>query len=129
MWALMGMPQKLERYRLRVLRYTLQDLDLQPPPEDFPRPPRSPLPQFLVSLTLHRPHNPFGHLQPGVVSGGYETFEFRSLSSVAPSIWADIRERAAHHTVASERRIWVLCPEGLPDQSVCTPHFNLARYF
>lgn len=132
---LMRMPQKLEMYRFAVLRHTLRQLNLQPAPEGVPRPPLSPLPQFLVSLptSYHgRPsQNLFAHLRPGVVSGEHETFVFRSLSGVTPPEWTVIKERAAHHreTAPRDHRTWVICPGPLPDQQFYTPHFNLARYF
>ena len=127
--------QKLERYRLRVFRHTLLYLKLQPAPEIVPRPPLSPLPQFLVSAPTsylrQRPYNPFAHLRPGVVSGEHEVFEFRPFPWVTAPNWAVIRDRAAHHCepATGGRRIWVICPEELPDRSSYTPHFNLARYF
>ena len=130
--TLMGMPQRLERYRLRVFRHTLWYLNLQPASEDVPRPPLSPLPQFLVTShhTL-RPEYPFPRLRLGVVSGEHEVFEFRSLSQLTAPNWAVITERAAHHRepATGERRICVVCPGELPDRSSYTPHFNLARYF
>ena len=133
--VLMGTPQRLERNRLAVLGHTLQHLNLQPAPEGVPRPPLSPLPQFLVSLPTpqHGPpsQNVLAGLRPGVVSGGYETFAFRSLSGVTRPDWTVIRERATHHreTAPGDHRIWVLCPGELPDQQFYTPYFDLARYF
>ena len=131
----MRMPQRLEKNRLAVLKHTLRQLNLQPPPEGVPRPPLSPLPQFLVSFSTTHHGRPsqslLAHLRPGVVSGGQETFVFRSLSGVTPPDWSVIRERAAHHreTAPGDHRIWIICPGPLPDQQFYTPHFNLARYF
>jgi hypothetical protein len=126
----MGMSQKLERHRFRLLRNILQRLDLQPP-ENIPRPPLSPLPQFLVTSPHDQPQpqNPFRHLQTGLVSGRQDDFEFRSLSCVDELDWAVIRSAVARREPdTKQRRTWVICPEELPHQNN-TPLFNLANYF
>ena len=128
----MGMPQKLERYRFRVLRHTLSQLKLQPGPENVPRPPLSPLPQFLVTTpTLHngRPTILFAHPPPREVSGGEEFFEFRPLAGLTLANWAVIRQRAAHGQAGGDHRILVICPGELPHQPSYTPYFDLTHYF
>jgi hypothetical protein len=124
------MSQKLERHRFRLLRHILWCLGLQSP-VNIPRPPLSPLPQFLVTSPHDQPQpqNPFRHLQTGLVSGRQDDFEFRPLSWVDEMDWAVIRSAAARREPDTrQRRTWVICPEELPDQSN-TPHFNLANYF
>lgn len=132
--ALMGIVQKLERHRFRVLRHTLRHLNLQPAPEAIHQLPLSPLPQFLVTTPSQpqpRPQTPFAHLPAGVVSGECEDFELKPLSWAIKSDWAVVRRKAAHHCerATRPRRIWVVCSEELPQQWSHTPHFNLANYF
>jgi biotin--protein ligase len=120
--------QPLEYGRFRVLRETLQRLDLQTASETTPQRLFSPRLQYLISTPTSRPQNPFSHLQTRVVSAEHEDFEFQPLSWVTASDWA---RRAAHHREANPRQrcIWVICPAEVPHQWSHAPHFNLTSYF
>jgi len=118
--------QTLDCRRFRVLRETLQHLELQPAAEVTPQ--RSPPLQYLISTPTSRPQNPFSHLQTSVVSAEHEDFEFQPLSWVTASDWA--RREARHREATTrQRRIWVICPAEVPHRWSRTPHFNLASYF
>jgi hypothetical protein len=133
------MSQLLERRRFLVLADTLRHLSLQPASDVIPRPPLSPLPQFLVtSPGQRRPENPFARLsREGNVQGEQENFEFQSLSWATASNWAVVKREAVIRGRAAQREAstrqnctWVICPpEGLPSQVFHTPLFNLASYF
>ena len=114
--------QQLERRRFRLLRGTLEHLNLDLASEITSQRSLSPLLQYLISAPTQRPQNPFSHLQNCIVSAEHEDFEFQPLSWVAAPGWdgsATIRQRL----------IWVICPAEVPHRWSRTPHFNLASYF
>ena len=118
--------QTLECRRFRVLRETLQRLELQPAAEITPQ--RSSPLQYLISTPTSRPQNPFSHLQTSVVSAEHEDFEFQPLSRVNASDWARGEARRREATTR-QRHIWVICPAEVPHRWSRAPHFNLASYF
>ena len=121
-WCHQPGPELSDGPASRVLRERPRQLNLELASEVIPR---QLFLQYLDSTRtapcFQRLQNLFSHVQAGVVLGEHEHVEFRPLPWGAASDWA---ARAPPHreTATRQRRIWAICPAGLPHPWSCTRH-------